>query len=170
MKMPKVDKQDVMDQLVIAAKAYGLKGLANELDKPYSTLSNELAEREWGKMGLRTSLTIIEKCLDPNTEALNPDQARTAAINLLDLVDNGFNRVAYNIPEIDGYMVEIMRLISDLSVQYAEDISHLATAMEDGQWTAKEIRDCRKENRDLLTSCLQIEAYLDHLEQREANK
>jgi len=161
-----VDKQEVINQIKIMAMAYPLKVMANDLDKPYSTLSNELDEREWAKLGFRTVLSMLERAF--SNEA--PEQSRTAALMVLDMIEAGFNRVAYNIPEMDGSVVEIMRLISDLSIQYAEDINNLANAMQDGQWTSNEIERCRKENRDLLTSCLQIEAYLDLLERSEGNK
>lgn len=161
-----LDKQQIIDQVKIMAMAYPLKVMANDLDKPYSTLSNELDEREWAKLGFRTVLSMLERSLSHEA----PEQSFTAAVKVLDMIEAGFNRVAYNIPKADGYAVEIMRLISDLSVQYAEDIGHLATAMEDGQWTQKEIKTCRKENRDLLTSCLKIEAYLEHLEQWEVSE
>ena len=161
-----LDKQQIIDQIKIMAMAYPLKIMANDLDKPYSTLSNELDEREYAKLGFRTVLSMLERSL--SCEA--PEQSSTAALKVLDMIEAGFNRVAYNIPETGGHMVEIMRLISDLSIQYAEDINNLANAMQDGQWTSDEIAQCRKENRDLLTSCLQIEAYLDHLEPREVSE
>jgi hypothetical protein len=157
--LAQMDKQEIINQIKIMAMAYPLKAMANELDKPYSTLSNELDEREWAKLGFRTVLSMLERSFSPSA----PEQSRTAGLMVLDMIEAAFGRVAYNIPRSTENPTDLMRLISSLSIEYAQDIEHLACAFDDGKWTKHEISRCRKENRDLLRSCLKIEAYLDRV-------
>jgi len=156
----RLDKQEIVNNVKIVAMAYPLKVLANDLDKPYSTLSNELDEREWAKLGFRTVLGILERSFSTSA----PEQSRMAGLKVLDLIEAGFGRVAYTIPEQTNGPTDLMHLIAILSTEYAQSIEHLATAIEDGKITGQEVCRCRKENRDLLTACLQIEAYLKNLE------
>ena len=156
-----VDKQDVMDQIKIMAMAYPLKGMANALDKSYSTLSNELDERDWAKLGFRTVLSMISLSLEPGA----PEQSRIAALKVLDKMESGFGRVAYTIPNVSDGMVDVLKLISSMSTEYAVNIKRLAWAMEDGSWTPDESEKCRGQNRELLKACLRIEAYLGQLEE-----
>jgi hypothetical protein len=92
-----------------------------------------------------------------------PEQSKTAALMVLDMIEGAFNRVAYNIPREKENPTDLMRLISSLSIEYAQDIEHLACAFDAGKWTKQEIARCHKENRALLRSCLKIEAYLDRV-------
>jgi hypothetical protein len=155
--MVQLDKQAVMRKIKTMAFEFPLERMANEVNKPYSTLSNELAERDYAKLGLRTFLSMLEAAFSASA----PEISKMAGLQVLDMIEAAFGRVAYNIPRQTKNPTDLMRLISTLSIEYAQDIENLAVAMDDGKWTKEEIARCRKENRDLLRSCLKIEAFLD---------
>lgn len=155
----RVDKQEVMNQIVIAVRAYGRKAMANDLNKAYSTLSNELEERDWGKLGLRDAMTILELCLDPSA----PEQSRVAAYKALDMIDAGFNRIAYNIPPTNHSTTKTLRLVSKFMKESSENFGALADAMDDNEWQKHEVERCLKENRDVMQACLEIEYHLNHV-------
>lgn len=159
MRQIKPKKPAIFNQINIAVRAYGRKAMADDLDKPYSTLSNELEERDWAKMGLRDALSIWDLCLQPDA----PEQAQIAAEKALDLIDEGFGRIAYTIPETNHGMTQTMHLMAEMSKQFAENLDALAEAIRDGQWSTKEANDCLKENRDLIRVCLQVEGFLHRL-------
>ncbi len=150
----------IMNQVKIMVMAFPMESMADKLAKPYSTLSNELAERDYAKLGFRTVLSMVGFALEPEA----PEQSRVAAFKVLDMVDARFGRVGYTIPETDGSASDVLRLIAELSTEYAENVNQLAQAMEDGKWTPEEAAACRKENRDLLTACLRLEAFLGRLD------
>lgn len=158
----KMDKQKIVDQFKILAMAYGLKVMANDLDKAYSSLANELDERDWAKLGLRTALSMLEQVLIINPRS---EQAMMAANNILDMISNGFGRISYVIPTDigDKGLVQTIRLIADLSREYAGDIECLADALVDGKMTDKEACECQQKNRELIKAALLIELHLNHL-------
>ena len=151
---------EILNQIVIAVRAYGRKAMAEDLDKAYSTLSNELEERDWAKLGLRDALRIIGLCLDKDA----PEMSKMAATQALDLVDDQFNRIGYTIPDgVNNGMVHTMHLMSKLSKEFSESISALASAIEDTCMTNEEVKRCLAENRDLIRVCLQVEHFLRDL-------
>ena len=148
---------EIMNQIVIAVRSYGRKSMADNLDKAYSTLANELEERDWAKLGLRDALKIIGMCLGQDA----PEMARMAATRALDLIDDQFNRIGYTIPDkVNGDMTHTMHLMSQLSKEFGDSIKSLADAISDGCFHPKEIAECLSENRDLMKVCLQVEHYL----------
>lgn len=161
----RIDKDEVLNQIKASVFAYGLKAMASDLDKPYSTLSNELREAEYAKLGFNTGLSIIEHAHAPYA----PAHSRDAAVMALDMVEEALGRVAFRIPDppSDRQAPEIMRIISDLGKEFSEAIQAMAKAIEDGRVSRQEAKKCLKENRDLLKACLQIDHYLQRLEREK---
>ncbi|MDY6903713.1 MAG: hypothetical protein SWH61_03415 [Thermodesulfobacteriota bacterium] len=156
-----LDKQKIIDQVKIMVMAYDMKIMANDINKAYSSLSNELDERDWAKLGFRDVLSMLELVLNINPKS---DQAQVAATNILDMIDHGFSRVAYSLsdqPECE--LFDTMQLISRISKEFSENVKALAEAIETGQWTKDAIKKCKSENRDLMRVCLQVEHHLNCL-------
>ncbi|MCF8025832.1 MAG: hypothetical protein K9K82_10145 [Desulfobacteraceae bacterium] len=163
MRKPRLKKEDILNQVKIAAMAYGLKGMADDLGKPYSTLSNELDHREYAKLGFLTALQIIEN----SQTSIAPIQSKTAGIMVLDLIEEGFDRVAFQIPDPprNGKAPQTMRIIAKLSKDFSETTSSLADAVEDEVFTQDEVEQCLKKNRQLIKACLQIDHFLQQQEE-----
>ena len=143
----------VMELLDSAAKRKSLKVVAheiypdNKLESAISRLGNELAERDTYKLGLRTAIKILQI---------------TGDLSALDRIEGMFNRVAFSVPEPDPESIKpIMELVSKLAKEFGENMAELAEAMADGRIKPKEARNCLKENKDLITVCLQVQAYLE---------
>lgn len=161
----RIDKEEVLNQLKAAVFAYGTKAMASDLGKPYSTLSNELREAEFAKLGWNTGLSVIEHAHAPHA----PAHSRDAAIMALDMIEEALGRVAFHISDqpSDRQAADTMHLISQLSKEFSEAIESMAKAVEDNHISRQEAKKCLKENRDLLKACLQIDHYLQCLEQRQ---
>jgi len=137
----------IIDLLDVAAKNYPIKALAPEIGKGESTLRNELTQQPGYKLGLMTSILIMQK---------------TGDLRALDQIESLFDRVAFNIPQpISHNMRPAMELVAKLTKEFGENMTEMAAAMEDGVISAKEAQKCLKENRDLVEACLRLEAYLE---------
>ena len=152
-----VDADAVMDKLVATARAYGVKGLAYDINKRYITFSNELREAEYAKLGFRTALDILEAALHLDAE----EDAQIAARRVVEMVCEMLGFVAFQVPVSEGKTPDTMHLMAKLSREYSEHIDSLADAIKDGQWTRAELARCRRENRDLLKACLETDAHFD---------
>lgn len=156
-----VDNDAIMDKLVATAKSYGVKGMACDINKRYITLSNELREAEYAKLGFRTALDILQLALRPDAE----EDARIAARKVVEMACEKLGFVAYQVPEISGTCSDSMNMMARVSKEYAEHIESVAAALQDGKWSLAEVAECRRENRDLLRACLEADAHFEQLEQ-----
>ena len=157
----RIDKEELVNQFKILAMSYGLKVMANDLDKAYSSLANELDEREWAKLGLRTAISMLEQVLIVNPKS---KQATMAARQILSMLAAGFNLIAYEIPAAPkGSATDAMHLISAMSKEFADNIRALAESLSDGRLSDREVDKCRMENRELIKACLRIEYYLNDM-------
>jgi hypothetical protein len=163
----KIDKQEVLNQIKICAMSYPLKALADDLDKPYSTLSNELDHREYAKLGFLTALSIVEKSQKPSAG----DVCRAAGMAVVDLIEEGLGRIGYKAPTRSGAAeVGVLRLMARMAKEYGETVQAMAFSIEDGQLDAGEVERCLKENRELLRACLEADAYLKGLQSHKAGR
>lgn len=139
--------QEVIDRLDIAAKDYPIKALAPELNKGESTLRNELTEQPGCKLGLTTSLLIMQKTND---------------LRALDLIEAMFNRVAFVIPPArTGDMRTVVEMLAKISKEFGEHMTEAGKTMEDGTITEAEARSCLTELQDLIEACLHFKGYME---------
>lgn len=147
-----------MDQLIdlfdIAAKEYPIKALCDEVGKAESTLRAELNRQPGYKLGIITAIMIMK-----HTQDLKP----------LDLIEEMFNRTAFEIPDAAPRDPKpLMKMVASLSKEFSETIQALAFSMdqisEGGEAIVKsEAKQCRKEVRDLIKVCIELQAYLKEL-------
>jgi len=79
----------------------------------------------------------------------------------LDYIEEVFDRTAFVIPMLNpDQPAPIMKLIAKVSKEYSESINQLAKSLEDGVLEKDEIKQCLKENMDLIKACLKKKAYL----------
>lgn len=76
-----MDNSRIVDQVHIAALAYGTYEIAQELGMPCHRLLEDLQERSNSGLNLRTAMRIIDICIRDG-----PDQARVAAHNAIDAI------------------------------------------------------------------------------------
>ncbi len=159
--MPKrIDKTPLIDQLKIIGHAYGMKGMANELNKPYSTLSNELREVEWAKPGFRDAMSMIEIAMEDDS----PEQAQMAAGIMLDMIAESFGRIMYEIPAVNGKNPSrVMRLTARLTKEFSDVMEGLANAVDDGVIEHHEVKNCKRDISRLIRQALELMAYLDRV-------
>jgi regulatory protein CII len=138
---------ELHDTLDAAAKGHPIKALAPEIGKAESSLRNELTQQPGYKLGLVTAIQIMKT---------------TKNLKALDRIETMFNRVAFEIPRADSANpVPLMRLMAELSKEFAESISACSDAWKDGIVTKAELTRCQKENRDLIEKAIQLEANLE---------
>jgi len=156
------DKDPIMDQLKIMVTAYCTKAMANELNKSYSTLSNELREVDWAKMGFRDALSAIEIALADDA----PEQARTAGGIILDMIARAFNRYTYPIPEINPAQKPstTMRRTAKLSEDFGGVVRGIANALDDGLLELHEVSEVLENVDQLIRTALEMRASLKHIE------
>ena len=165
MPVPRLNKEEILNQVKITAMAYSLKNMADDVGKPYSTLSNELDHRDFAKLGFLTTLQILEHSQSPSATV----QSKSAGLMVLDLIEEGFNRVAFAIPDPPKEKIpQTMRMIAKLSKEFSEATGALADSIEDNHFTRQEAEVCLKENRDLIKACLRIDHFLQ--QQMEGGK
>lgn len=155
--MNKIDKNAVLEQVKLASMAYPMRALSNDLDKAYSTLSNELDHRDYAKLGFMTGMSILEKSMSRN------ETSRTAALAAVDMIEAGLGRVAFLIPKPNGTPEDVLGLVANLSHEYAEIVAAIGDGLRDGKLDKKEIADCEKKGRALLKACLEMNAHFEEL-------
>lgn len=147
-----------MDQLIdlldAAAKQYPIKALCDEVGKAESTLRAELNRQPGYKLGITTAIQIMKHTRD---------------LKALDLIEEMFNRAAFNIPDAAPRDPKpLMKMVANLSKEFSETIQSLAYSMdhksEGGETIVKtEARQCQKEVKDLIRVCIELQAYLKSL-------
>jgi len=146
------DRDRVIDALDIAVKGYGPKVMAYDLGKGESTLRNELNInlQEQYKLGLLTAIAITE---------------RTGDFAALDMVEEGFGRVAFFMPaDVDpGKVGPVMKVAGKLTREFGESMTEFAKAIADGRVDRTEARRCLKELRDVIKACVELKAYMKRL-------
>ena len=147
-----------MDQLIdlldAAAKQYPIKALCDEVGKAESTLRAELNRQPGYKLGLVTAIMVMKK---------------TGDLKALDRIEEMFNRTAFKIPDaIPTDPKPLMKLVANLSKEFSETIQSLAFSMDQksagGISVVKsEVDRCKKEVRDLVKVCIELQAYLERI-------
>jgi len=138
---------EIIDLLDIAAKDFPIKALADEIDKAESTLRNELTRQPGYKLGLHTAVLIMKKTKD---------------LRALDKIESFFNRVAFVLPPPqEGAMEPIMKMVASMAREFGENMEALAKTLEDGKITKHEATRCLQENKDVITACVKLQAYLE---------
>jgi len=162
----KMDKNEILNQVKIAVMGYPMKAMADELDKAYSTLSNELDHRDTAKLGFLTALGILAK----SQGAGAPSQSRYAGIKAVDLIEAGFGRVAFELPKaIPTDPRPIMQMAAKLSKEFGEAVQELASCIDPespggGRTIAEEAERCLKEIGDLVKACIELQGYFQCLQ------
>ena len=96
----------IIDLLDAASKQYPIKALAPEVGKAESTLRNELTQQEGYKLGLITTLLIMQK---------------TGDLAALDRIEALFNRVAFVLPRSEpGNLAPLVKQVAGLSKEFGE--------------------------------------------------
>jgi hypothetical protein len=158
-----MDKEEILNHIKSACMLYGLKAMANDLGKPYSTLSNELDHRDFAKLGFLTTLSILEN----SHASYAPTPARDAAVQAMDLIENALGRIAFQVPEpSDKPVPQTMRLMADMSKGFANTMQTLADAIDDGAFTADEIMDCLSATTEVIKVSLQLKHHLKSIHPR----
>ena len=156
-----VDSDAIMDKLVATAKAYGVKGMAQDINKRYITLSNELREAEYAKLGFRSALDILDRGLRPEAE----EDAQIAARKVVEMFCEKLGFVAFRIPAPSGSTcADVFGQTARVSREYSESVRAVADAVADGRLDQKELAQLRRENRELIEACLETDALYHKLE------
>lgn len=144
--------QDVYDGLELAAKTYGLKRLASDVDKSYSALANELSRQQGYKLGLSTVALILDRTLD-----MRP----------LEQLCEIFEHRAVQIPKLARPItpfcgaVDLLKSLSTMSLEFAHTSEVFARALADGKMTDGERILCRKEVDELMEACMWVKLWLE---------
>lgn len=152
--MEPLESNEILEQIKIAAAAYSAKAMADELGKPYSTFSNELRHEGTAKLGLLCALQIIHKSYWSKNQ-----QAKTAAVMALDMLEKSIGRLAYALPPRGPNVHPLFKNIAALSKEFGEAIQALADAIADGRVNHREAQACAKELDDLLAAGLELREY-----------
>jgi hypothetical protein len=84
----------------------------------------------------------------------------------LNYIEETFGRTAFFIPRLNADdPAPIMKLVAKISKEFGETVQEVAKALEDGVLDKKEIQRCRKENNDLIKACVEMNAYLEALDE-----
>lgn len=130
------DALELIDMLDAAAKRYPIKALAGEVDKGESTLRNELTCQPGYKLGIVTSLRIMDKTRD-----LAP----------MDWIEERFDRVAVPIrgdaPASDGGLVNY---VGKIAAETGDVLEALGQALLDHRITRAERAKLRKETYEAM--------------------
>lgn len=143
--------QEIIDRFDATAKAYPIKALADELGKAESTLRNELTRQPGYKLGLITSLLILDR-----TEDMTP----------LDVIEARYGRVAFRLPACTDACSPVMALVARLTKEFGEHMQELAAALDDGIISRDEAACVLKELKDVMVACLELQGYLERKVER----
>jgi len=138
-----------IDPIAAAAKKFGMKTLAWEMDKAESTFRNELSQQPGYKLGLITAIRIMQA---------------TGDLAALDRMEELFGRAAYRLPRAKGdEMKPVMQMIGRTAREYGEQMEALGAAIADGVISRKEAQKCLKETEDVINALVEIKAFLEKL-------
>ncbi|MBI5843705.1 MAG: hypothetical protein HZB23_03445 [Deltaproteobacteria bacterium] len=139
--------EDVFDALEIAAKTFGMKRLAPEVDKSYSALANELSRQPTYKLGLSTAILIM---------------AKTGDMRPLEEINAIFNRVTVPVPGRPwGSPENLVKGLSAMALEFAQATESFARAISDGFITDGERGACIREIGELVEACLRVKTWLE---------
>lgn len=156
--MARMDKNEILNQVKIAAMGYPLKAMSDDLGKAYSTLSNELDHRGTAKLGFMDALGILDRGFHGSK------QSRLAALEAADMIEAGLGRIAFSIPEtINNNAHPLMKKVASLAKEFSEAVSEISTSIEDGHVSRKEAENCLTELKDLLTVTLELRMYFKQI-------
>ena len=136
----KLDIEGAIQRLEIAVKNYPMKALAAEIGKRYTTLSNEFSDQPGYKLGLITALQVLEV---------------TGDLGALDMIEDAFGRVAFEIPAPEKNIFPVMLLIGKLAKEFGEQMQEGAQALSDGVVSQKEADRWLKELGDVIKAYLE---------------
>jgi len=143
---------EVYDLLDVAAKVFGCKALAGDIDKPYSTLRNELARQPHYKLGLSTALAIM---------------ARTGDMAPLRAICRMFGLLCFEVPRAEPCNpIPFIKMVASTSKSFGTAVSCLGDALEDGKITHAEAKACRTLSDALVEEVLRLREYLDRTEKQ----
>jgi len=88
--------------------------------------------------------------------------SKNFSIKALDAIEAFFDRVAFVLPPPQkGQMEPIMKMVGSMTREFGENMEALTKAMEDGRITKHEASRCLQENKDMITACMKLQAYLE---------
>jgi hypothetical protein len=141
-----LDVDGLIDMLDVIAKKNVMKDVAAHIGKNENTLRNELNQQHEYKLGFRTALQIM---------------VATGDLSVLDMIEAYFGRCCFFIPQAKYEdPAPMMRLVADMSHEFAESIRAIAGALSDGKICADEASRCIEQTKALVRKCIQIEANL----------